>query len=121
MNDLGLPVVVLLTHVDLILEEQGRASTSYNSQNVYSAVEAASVKMSVPKSHVLPVINYETEVELDTEVDILALLALRQILRFADGYFDELRGRIGGPTTESKTKLSDNYKTLKAEKLFEPS
>ena len=110
-------MVVLLTHVDLILEEPGRASTAYNSQNVYSAVEAASVKLSVPKSHVLPVINYETEVELDTEVDILALLALRQILRFADSYLDDQVEVIAAGGKFS----NQNRKTAKSDRLDQPN
>ena len=43
----------------------------------------------MPKWRVLPVKNYESEVELDNATDTLALLTLRQLLRSAEDYFDE--------------------------------
>ncbi|KAH3798707.1 hypothetical protein DPMN_152309 [Dreissena polymorpha] len=41
-----------------------------------------------PKNHVFPVKNYENEIMLEDGVNILALLALRQILLFAEDYMD---------------------------------
>ncbi|KAH3786617.1 hypothetical protein DPMN_164724 [Dreissena polymorpha] len=41
-----------------------------------------------PKNHVFPVKNYGNEMMLDDGVNILALLALRQIICFAEDYLE---------------------------------
>lgn len=50
--------------------------------------------MGLPRSHILPVKNYESEMELDDNVNILALMSLQQMLNFADdltyNYLDQL-------------------------------
>lgn len=40
----------------------------------------------LPRSHVIPVKNYENERELDNNINILNLLAMQQILHFADDF-----------------------------------
>ena len=120
---LGIPMVVLLTHVDLELEEPGKLNTVFSSQKIYTAVDEAATKLGVPKGHVLPVVNYENEVELDTNMDILALLALRQILRFADNYFDDQIDVLETIHSSSKPPKKKSMKTRasKVDKLDEPN
>lgn len=44
----------------------------------------------IPTSNILMVENYASELELDPLKDILILSALRQMLRAADDYLDDL-------------------------------
>ena len=53
------------------------------------------MRLGVPLSCVVPVKNYNEELELDLKCDILLLSAVIQMLRFVDNYFDELSDRLG--------------------------
>uniref|UniRef100_A0A6J0V5T3 Uncharacterized protein isoform X1 n=3 Tax=Pogona vitticeps TaxID=103695 RepID=A0A6J0V5T3_9SAUR len=88
-NEFELPQLVLLTKVDEIssfLKED--VSDVYKSQAVKQKMETASGKLGIPLSQIVPVKDYCSEVELKDDVDILILLALRQIVRFAQRYLE---------------------------------
>ncbi|XP_078000775.1 uncharacterized protein LOC144453372 [Glandiceps talaboti] len=86
----GIPLIVLLTKVDTACPYVNRdLSLVYRSKYIQEKVEEISYKLGVPRSSILPVKNYESELELDTKVDVLALTALRQMFRFADNFFDD--------------------------------
>jgi hypothetical protein len=54
-----------------------------------SVIEKVADIMGLPRAHVLPVKNYESEKELQTGVDILVMEALQRCLDFADDFIDE--------------------------------
>ncbi|XP_078249157.1 uncharacterized protein LOC110089470 isoform X4 [Pogona vitticeps] len=88
-NEFELPQLILLTKVDEIssfLKED--VSDVYKSQAVKQKMETASGKLGIPLSQIVPVKDYCSEVELKDDVDILILLALRQIVRFAQRYLE---------------------------------
>ncbi|KAH3817364.1 hypothetical protein DPMN_118897 [Dreissena polymorpha] len=62
------------------------------------------------RNHVLTVKNYENEIELDDNISILALLALRQILYFSEDYIKVLQDKLNSCNTS-------NEKTNKRESL----
>ncbi|XP_046567399.1 LOW QUALITY PROTEIN: interferon-induced protein 44-like [Haliotis rubra] len=86
-NQRGIPQVVILTKVDKacphVEEDPG---TLFYSPAVSELVEQVSQLIGLPRAHVLPVKNYEKEMELVDNVDVPALISLRQMLRFADDY-----------------------------------
>ncbi|XP_067681003.1 interferon-induced protein 44-like isoform X2 [Haliotis asinina] len=86
-NRRGIPQVVILTKVDkscpYVEEDPG---TLFYSSAVSELVEQVSQLIGLPRAHVLPVKNYEKEMELVDDVDVPALVSLRQMLRFADDY-----------------------------------
>lgn len=51
-------------------------------------MEAASVKLGIPLGQIVPVANYHSGVDLKDDVDILILMAVRQIVRFAQRYLE---------------------------------
>lgn len=51
-------------------------------------VEDAVNIIALPRSQVLPVKNYEKETTLNTDINILALTALRKSLVFADDFLE---------------------------------
>lgn len=84
---LGIPQVVLLTQIDKICEGlQWDVSKTFSIPAIEDLVDKAADLVGLPRAHILPVKNYEREMELRQDINILALLALRQILNFADDY-----------------------------------
>ncbi|XP_052220107.1 interferon-induced protein 44-like isoform X1 [Dreissena polymorpha] len=84
-----IPQAVLLTKIDI--EEKALAQkyeTVYSNSSIEKKVIQVSEMLGFPKNHVFPVKNYENEVMLDDGVNLLALLALRQILYFAEDYME---------------------------------
>ncbi|XP_048020320.1 interferon-induced protein 44-like [Megalobrama amblycephala] len=89
-NQLGVPQLVLLTQVDeacpLVAED---LKNVYQSHYINRMVQEVSTRLGVSLSAVIPVKNYYQELEIDPQTDILLLNAVVQILRAAEGYFDD--------------------------------
>ncbi|WAR31593.1 IFI44-like protein [Mya arenaria] len=80
---------MLITKVDVIdYYVKESPLHALNSKKVEDAVSKASKMFGFPRYSILPVKNYEEEAEVREEVDILALLALRKLLHFAEDYMD---------------------------------
>ncbi|KAH3817365.1 hypothetical protein DPMN_118898 [Dreissena polymorpha] len=94
-NRKGIPRAVLLTKVDLACKDvASNVINVFNSKKIEDAVDKASNLLGLPRNHVLPVKNYETEIELDDNISILALMALRQVLHFAEDYIQVLQNKL---------------------------
>ncbi len=52
-------------------------------------MQEISTQLGVSLSAVVPVKNYYQELEIDSQTDILLLNAVVQMLRAAEGYFDD--------------------------------
>ncbi len=92
----GIPVVVLLTKPDKACSTTAAdLSKVYTSEEIYAILSETSQKLGVSMSAILPVKNYHQELELDGRVDILALYALRQMMRSMDNLFDDYLDRMG--------------------------
>uniref|UniRef100_A0A8D0KLZ3 TLDc domain-containing protein n=1 Tax=Salvator merianae TaxID=96440 RepID=A0A8D0KLZ3_SALMN len=90
-NNLGVPQLVILTKVDQLcstLEED--LSAVYKVMAVRKQMELIEEKLGIPLCHIVPVKNYSSELELKTNVDILTLIAVRQLLRLAEGFLDNV-------------------------------
>lgn len=70
--------------------EQNLSNVFYSTQ-IRNTVDKIAQIMGLPRGHIFPVKNYESETDLDDNVSILALLPLRQMLHFADDYIDKQR------------------------------
>ncbi|XP_033728204.1 interferon-induced protein 44-like [Pecten maximus] len=87
MNYKGIPQVVLLTKIDRICEDiSDDVSKVFFSPAMKECVDKIALMMGLPRSHVLPVKNYENEIGLNQNVTILSLLSLRRILNFVDDF-----------------------------------
>ncbi|KAK3105694.1 hypothetical protein FSP39_003648 [Pinctada imbricata] len=87
MNLRGIPQVVILTKIDKISESlTDDVSKIFNVPVIKDCIDRVSQIIGLPRSHILPVKNYEQEAALDENINILALLAMQQILRFADDF-----------------------------------
>jgi hypothetical protein len=87
--NVGAPQLVFLTKIDKVcgLVEKD-ISNVYQSEVVQSVVNRAADVIGIPRSHVLPVQNYEREIKLQANLNILALGALHQALMFADDFLE---------------------------------
>ncbi|XP_033754654.1 interferon-induced protein 44-like [Pecten maximus] len=95
MNQEGIPQAVVLTKIDRICERiSNDVSKVFFSRAMKECVDKVAMLMGLPRSHILPVKNYECEVELDQNINILSLVSLRRILDFADDFlYDKLDER----------------------------
>nr|XP_046246600.1 interferon-induced protein 44-like [Scatophagus argus]XP_046246601.1 interferon-induced protein 44-like [Scatophagus argus] len=91
VNSMGIPQLVLMTKVDeacpLVSQD---IRNVYKSQYIKQMMQEVSTRLGVPLSCVVPVKNYSEELDLDPDCDILLLIAIIQMLRFADNYFDDI-------------------------------
>ncbi|KAK3610858.1 hypothetical protein CHS0354_039129, partial [Potamilus streckersoni] len=91
----GVPQTVILTKVDKVSEiAEVDVSKVFLCENVKDMVDKVSQTLGVPRNNIFPVKNYEQETELDMNINILALQALRQVLRFADDYLENYLERM---------------------------
>ncbi|XP_053376755.1 interferon-induced protein 44-like [Mercenaria mercenaria] len=91
MNQKGIPQALLLTKVDKLCKDvEKNVSQVFKSETVEEHVEKASQLLGLPRGNVLPVKNYENEMQLEDNISILALLSLRQILYFAEDYMENM-------------------------------
>lgn len=80
------PRLVFLTKNDEVCKlVRVDGSKVYNSKTLVNAVNKAADFFTILRFHVLPVKHYEKESEL-TSINILALMALRKSLMFADDF-----------------------------------
>ena len=91
----GLPQIVLLTKLDRICSYvNDDVTNTFTSSAVCDAVEKVADIMGLPRAHVLPVKNYESETKLKTAGNILLMEALERCLDFADDFMDEQLDKI---------------------------
>lgn len=87
--DREIPHVVILTNIDKICcLENDNVQKAFTNGLVETAVNNTARIIGLPRSHVLPVKNYEKETRLKTNINILALTTLRRLLMFADDFLE---------------------------------
>jgi len=80
----GIPQSVFLTKIDKLgLDLNNDYTNVFKDQTVGRLVETVSEMFGVSENNVMPVKNYAQEAELETDVDILALLALHRLQHLA--------------------------------------
>ena len=85
----GIPQLILLTKIDKLCKQVQRdVSKVFLSQTVLDAVNNIAELVGIPRGHVLPVRNYEIETRTSTNISLLVLQTVRQMLRFADDYLE---------------------------------
>lgn len=95
MNSIDVPQVVILTNVDKVCKQTKLdASNALKSKLIAQTVGKVSEMFGLPQHSIFPVKNYEKELELDPNIDTLALLAMKGILDHADAYLFNHREEI---------------------------
>ncbi|XP_017317608.1 interferon-induced protein 44 isoform X1 [Ictalurus punctatus] len=90
-SELGIPRAVLMTMGDLVCPAvKNDVKYIYISKIIKTKMEECSHKLQVPMTCIFPVKNYNEELETNDDVDVLLLLALKQIAHFANDYAEDL-------------------------------
>ncbi|KAM9454561.1 interferon-induced protein 44-like isoform 1-T6 [Clarias gariepinus] len=87
---LGIPQVVIMSHVDracpLVKETTNKI---YTSRKIKEKMEECSNRLGVPMNCIFPLENYYEQVTNVLHMDILILLAVTNIVRFANDYVED--------------------------------
>ncbi|KAI4893967.1 hypothetical protein NFI96_008537 [Prochilodus magdalenae] len=91
-KELGIPQVIILTKVDKACEDVSKDVTHiYKSKKIEAKVNLCSTHSGISKNSIYPVKNYHTEITQDDDADVLILMALRDIVYFANDYVEDLK------------------------------
>ncbi|XP_022300318.2 interferon-induced protein 44-like [Crassostrea virginica] len=95
----NIPQVVYVTKMDKVCSDvQMDPTIMFHNESVCEAVNKTSNVMGIPRGHIYPIINYESETTLDANLDILLLQALKQTASFADDFIDDVLGSFKAPS-----------------------
>uniref|UniRef100_A0A3B4DS57 G domain-containing protein n=1 Tax=Pygocentrus nattereri TaxID=42514 RepID=A0A3B4DS57_PYGNA len=90
-SEWSIPQVIVLTKVDNACEIVSQDLRKlYHSKKVKDKVEVSSHKLGIPLNNIYPMKNYHAEITEDTNVDVLILMALRDIVNFANDYVESI-------------------------------
>lgn len=84
-----IPLLVLVTKIDKVCSDVDKdVEEVFFSNAVKKTVDKVSDIIAIPRSHVLPVKNYEKERTLQNNICILAMEALKQALLFCQDFLE---------------------------------
>ncbi|KAL7852986.1 hypothetical protein SRHO_G00187710 [Serrasalmus rhombeus] len=89
--EMKIPHVIVLTKVDKACEIVNKdLKKLYYSRKIKQKVEESSHKLGIPLNNIYPVKNYHAEITGDTNVDVVILMALRDIINFANDHVEDV-------------------------------
>ncbi|KAI4885332.1 hypothetical protein NFI96_027588 [Prochilodus magdalenae] len=90
ISDLGIPQLVVLTHVDKVsCAVKESVKHVYSSRALQEKMQKAAELVGLPLSYVLPVKNYISQLSVDLNTDILLLSAFNTILQAVDDMLED--------------------------------
>ncbi|KAI4894556.1 hypothetical protein NFI96_004455 [Prochilodus magdalenae] len=90
-SELNIPQVTVLTKVDKACEVVSRDLTRlYHSRRIGEKLEQSSHTLGIPLDNIYPMKNYHAEINKDDSIDVIILMALRNIVHFASDYAESL-------------------------------
>ncbi|XP_047226333.1 interferon-induced protein 44-like [Girardinichthys multiradiatus] len=90
-SDLGIPQMAMMTHIDEACgETQKNLKNVYKSKHLRKKMKDFSAAVGIPMNCIFPVKNYSEEIDLNDDVDILILSALRKIIDFGDDFIEKI-------------------------------
>ncbi|XP_060755408.1 interferon-induced protein 44-like [Neoarius graeffei] len=85
----GIPQVIVMTRVDKACElVKGDLKKMYYSKKIRDKVHECSNNVGIPLNVIYPVNNYSEIITQDPDIDLFLLIALRDILNFANDYVE---------------------------------
>ncbi|XP_066532489.1 interferon-induced protein 44-like isoform X2 [Hoplias malabaricus] len=101
VSDLGIPQLILLTHVDQVCDAvKEDVKNVYSSRTLREKMQKAAELVGLPLSYVLPVKNYISMLSVDRSTDILLLSVVNSVLQAVD---DTLEDQYPALITETRT------------------
>lgn len=90
----GIPQLILLTKIDTIVTVKEDLSKVFHSRSVLEMRDKVAMSFGLPSYTVLPMQNLANSRTASTEIKMLTLYNLRQILRAADDYLENFEDEI---------------------------
>ncbi|XP_066516985.1 interferon-induced protein 44-like isoform X2 [Hoplias malabaricus] len=88
-RDLGIPQVIIMTKVDSTCELVSKdLKMIYKSRKIKEKMQECSNLLGVPMNCIFPVKNYCEEITTNTNMDILILTAMNNIVNFANDFVE---------------------------------
>ncbi|XP_038161062.1 interferon-induced protein 44-like [Cyprinodon tularosa] len=89
-SELGIPQIGLMTHIDSACGEINKdLKNVYRSKYLQNRMKDFSSAVGIPVNCIFPIKNYSHEIEMNNDVDILILSALRKIIDFGDDFIEK--------------------------------
>ncbi|XP_062374844.1 interferon-induced protein 44-like isoform X2 [Sardina pilchardus] len=102
-STMDIPQVVILSKVDEACREVNKDITMiYRSRVIREKIKYCSGNTGVPLNYIFPVKNYHEEIDLNKDMDVLLLSALKHILTFANDHVAEMKERKSLKSTFKK-------------------
>ncbi|KAM8725333.1 interferon-induced protein 44-like isoform 2-T2 [Acanthopagrus schlegelii] len=88
-SDLDIPQVAILTKIDEVSPEvKADLKNIYKAQSMKDQMERFSADVGIPMNCIFPVKNYHQEINIDNDIDVLILSALREIISYGDDFIN---------------------------------
>ncbi|XP_048733020.2 interferon-induced protein 44-like isoform X1 [Ostrea edulis] len=100
MNGRRIPQLILLTKIDTIVTVKEDLSKVFHSRSVLEMRDKVAMSFGLPSYTVLPMQNLANSRTASTEIKMLTLYNLRQILRAADDYLENFEDEILADTNQ---------------------
>ncbi|XP_061578933.1 interferon-induced protein 44-like [Cololabis saira] len=89
-KNLGIPQMTLMTHIDEACGEINKdLKNVYRSKHLKKKMKDFSTAVGIPMNCIFPVKNYSEEIDLNNDVDVLILSALRKMVDFGDDFIEK--------------------------------
>ncbi|XP_076839463.1 interferon-induced protein 44-like isoform X2 [Brachyhypopomus gauderio] len=89
-TDMGIPQVIVMSMVDSVCPIVQRDLTKvYHSKKIKEKMQECSYRLGIPMNCIFPVQNYHEQITNNTDMDVLLLMALRNIIDFANDYVED--------------------------------
>ncbi|MCI4393944.1 hypothetical protein PGIGA_G00163230 [Pangasianodon gigas] len=83
----GIPQVVIMSKVDAACSlVKQNLEMIYRSKKIKEKMEECSIRLGIPVNYIFPVKNYHEEISNNAETDILILMAVTNIVNFANDF-----------------------------------
>uniref|UniRef100_A0A673AJR9 Interferon-induced protein 44-like n=1 Tax=Sphaeramia orbicularis TaxID=375764 RepID=A0A673AJR9_9TELE len=90
-GDMGIPQMVILTKIDEACPEvDADLRNVYKSKFVKEQMELLSESLGIPLNCIFPVKNYHSEITPNDDLEMLILMALRQMINYGEDFVDNL-------------------------------
>ncbi|XP_029996430.1 interferon-induced protein 44-like [Sphaeramia orbicularis] len=91
-SDLGIPQMAILTNIDVACPEvDANLRNVYKSKFVKRQMEVLSASLGIPLNCIFPVKNYHSEIAPNDDLEMLILMALKQMIHFGEDFVNDCK------------------------------